>query len=257
MELGLNGRVAVVTGASRGIGTAILRSLRDEGATVVNLDIRSPGSGRVGDLDLTCDVTSPSEVESAVSEIDDTYGRIDVLVNNAGIMVEAPAESIEMAVWRRVFEVNVEGVLNMCQAVAPIMKRQAWGRIVNAASFAAIVPSVGSSAYAASKAAVVQLSRTLASELGPWGITVNSYAPGMVPTEMNGFEGLAPAMRDAKLDQLAIRRWGTPEEVAQAVTFLASECAGYITGSLLDVSGGKLATQSPSTAYAAPYAGGA
>lgn len=254
MDLGLNGRVAVVTGGSRGIGLAIIRALQDEGATVINLDIRADEAPAAGGLDLRCDVTSPIQVQAAVAEIDDKYGRIDVLVNNAGIVADAPAESIDMPVWKRVFEVNVEGVLNMCQAVAPIMKRRTWGRIVNAASFAAIVPSVGSSAYAASKAAVVQLSRTLASELGAWGITVNSYAPGMVPTDMNGFASLSPALSEAKLNQLAIRRWGTPEEVASAVCFLSSERAGYITGSLLDVSGGKLATQSPAAAYAPPYA---
>ena len=137
----------------------------------------------------------------------------------------------------------------MCRAVIPIMKAQQSGRIINAASFAAIVPSVGSAAYAAAKAAVVQLSRTLAGELGPWNITVNAYAPGMIPTAMNGFDTHGPAAQDRLLDTLTLRRWGTAEEVADLVCFLASDAAGYITGTLVDVSGGKLATQLPQVAY--------
>jgi 3-oxoacyl-[acyl-carrier protein] reductase len=129
------------------------------------------------------------------------------------------------------------------------MKRQRSGRILNAASFAAIVPSVGSAAYAASKAAVASFTRVLASELGPWGITANSYAPGMVPTELNHFADLPDAAQARLLDTLSIRRWERPDDVADLLVFLASDAAGYITGTLVDVSGGKLATQLPSRAY--------
>jgi 3-oxoacyl-[acyl-carrier protein] reductase len=133
----------------------------------------------------------------------------------------------------------------MCRAVIPAMKAQTSGRIINAASFAAIVPSVGSAAYAASKAAVVHLTRTLAGEVGPWNITANAYAPGMIPTAMNGFADLDAAAQDRLLDTLALRRWGEAGEVADLVCFLASDAARYITGTLVDVSGGKLATQQP------------
>ena len=137
----------------------------------------------------------------------------------------------------------------MCRAVIPAMKAQNSGRIINAASFAAIVPSVGSSAYAASKAAVVQLTRTLAGELGPWNITANAYAPGMIPTAMNGFAELPEAAQERLLDTLSLRRWGDPAEVAEVICFLASDAARYVTGTLIDVSGGKLATQVPRKAY--------
>ena len=136
-----------------------------------------------------------------------------------------------------------------CRAVAPIMKSQRSGRIINAASFAAIVPSVGAGAYAAAKSAVVQLTRTLAGELGPWDVTVNAYAPGMIPTELNGFLEKDRATQDRLLDTLTLRRWGDAREVCDLLCFLASDASRYITGTLIDVSGGKLATQLPQRAY--------
>jgi 3-oxoacyl-[acyl-carrier protein] reductase len=144
----------------------------------------------------------------------------------------------------------------MCQAVIPVMKRQRSGRIINAASFAAILPITGSSAYAASKAGVHYFTRVLAGELGPWNVTVNCYAPGMIPTEMNHFRE-QPAERQRRLlDTLTFRRWGEPKEVANLVCFLASDLAGYITGTMIDVSGGKLATQIPRLAWEAAAADG-
>jgi 3-oxoacyl-[acyl-carrier protein] reductase len=140
-------------------------------------------------------------------------------------------------------------VFLVSQAVAEVMKPRRRGRILNAASFAAIVPSVGSAAYAASKAAVVQFTRVLASELGPYEVTVNAYAPGMVPTAMNGFADLPPAAAGELLDTLSLRRWESPDDVADLLVFLASDAASYITGTLVDVSGGKLATQIPARAH--------
>ena len=172
-----------------------------------------------------------------------------MLVNNAGIFVEGLVEELTDEAWDRCFAVNVGGTFKMCRAVIPIMKAQQSGRIINAASFAAIVPSVGSAPYAAAKSAVVQFSRTLAGELGPWNITVNAYAPGMIPTAMNGFDLMDQSAQDRLLDTLTLRRWGRAEEVADLLCFLASDAAAYITGTLVDVSGGKLATQLPQVAY--------
>lgn len=177
------------------------------------------------------------------------YERIDVLINNAGINVEGPIEDLDWNGFRSCLEVNVGGVFLLSQAVIPIMKKQRSGRIINAASFAAIVPSIGSAAYAASKAAVVQFTRVLAGELGPWNVTVNAYAPGMVPTAMNGFADLPAQAQDRLLNTLSLRRWESADDVADLLIFLAGDAAGYITGTLLDVSGGKLATQIPARAY--------
>lgn len=252
MHLDLTDRVVVVTGAGRGIGRTIAERFADDGAHVVSLDLTAPdpSEGDHADIDaIACDVTDPASVARAVDTIVERHGTIAVLVNNAGINVEGSVADLTWEGWRRCMDVNVGGVFLMSQAVAPVMQKAGRGRILNAASFAAIIPSVGSAAYAASKAAVVQFTRVLASELGPWGITVNAYAPGMVPTAMNGFAEMPQDAQDRLLDTLSLRRWETPDDVANLLLFLASDQAGYITGTLLDVSGGKLATQIPARAH--------
>ena len=129
------------------------------------------------------------------------------------------------------------------------MKLQNWGRIINAASFAAIIPSIGSAAYASSKAGVESLTRVLASEMGPYGVTVNCYSPGMIPTQMNRYADASPERKEQLLDTLTLRRWGSPDDVAKLICFLSSDLAGYITGTMIDISGGKFATQMPWMAH--------
>ena len=259
MLIDLRDRVVLVTGAGRGIGRTLAETFAGEGASVVALDVGSDDLARLESdlsasgatvLPIVADVRDATAVQAVVDAAVERFERVDVLVNNAGINVEGRLEELDAAAWDRCFEVNVRGTFTTCRAVAPVMKRQRFGRILNAASFAAIVPSVGASAYAASKAAVVQFTRTIAGELGPWGITANSYAPGMIPTAMNGFADLPPEAASRKLDTLSLRRWGSAQDVANLLCFLASDLAGYITGTLVDVSGGKLATQVPAAAYA-------
>lgn len=254
MQIDLSGRVVLVTGAGRGIGRTIAETFTREGARVVAMDrdaeaLAGLHAEALIDLALTCDITDPAQVGEAVAGIEERYGRLDVLINNAGINAEGPLETFDPALWDQVFAVNVRGVLNTCQAVIPLMKRQRAGRIINAASFAAVIPSVDAAAYGASKAAVVQMTRVLASELGPWNITVNAYAPGMIPTAMNGFSALDEDAAASKLDQLSVRRWGNPGDVANLCLFLASDLSEYVSGALLDVSGGKFATQDPGAAW--------
>ena len=256
MQIDLSGRVVLVTGAARGIGRTIAETFAREGAHVVAIDLDADALAEMEQdshaaLALPCDITDPAQVREAVAAIEERFGRLDVLINNAGINAEGPLESFDPELWDRLFAVNVRGVLNTCQAVIPLMKRQRAGRIINAASFAAVIPSVDAAAYGASKAAVVQMTRVLASELGPWGVTVNAYAPGMIPTAMNGFAALGEEAAAAKLDQLSVRRWGVPEDVAKLCLFLASDLSDYVTGALLDVSGGKFATQDPGAAWRA------
>jgi 3-oxoacyl-[acyl-carrier protein] reductase len=263
MQIDLRDRVVLVTGAGGGIGRVIAQTFGAAGAAVAVLDLRGSeveqaaaeleAAGVIA-LPVVADVSDPAGVGEAVDAVARRLGTVDVLINNAGINVEGRLEEIEAARWDACFAVNVRGTFLTCQAVAPLMKRRRWGRILNAASFAAVVPSVGASAYAASKAAVVQFTRTIAGELGPWNITANSYAPGMIPTAMNDFASLDGAREQRKLDTLTLRRWGEAQDVANLLCFLASDLAAYITGTLVDVSGGKLATQDPAAAYQAFHA---
>lgn len=255
MQRSSDDRVVLVTGGGRGIGRVIAKHFVAMGATVVALDLRhehdptAPVSAVGALTERVCDITDSGAVQREMEWIDDAYGRLDVVVNNAGIVSSGPVDQLTDTEWDRCFEVNVGGTFRVTRAAIPLMKRQAGGRIINAASFAAIIPSIGSAAYAASKSAVVQFTRVLAGELGPWNITANAYAPGMVPSAMNGFAEMSESEQSSLLDTLSLRRWGTAEEVAEVVAFLASDAARYITGALIDVSGGKLATQRPSKAY--------
>jgi 3-oxoacyl-[acyl-carrier protein] reductase len=255
MLLDLADRVVLITGAGRGIGRVIAETFLAEGSVVVALDVELGSLDWLATSDsehaaaFDCDVRDGARITEVVAEILERFGRVDVLVNNAGIFVEGFVDELDDDRWDRCFDINVGGTFKMCRAVIPAMKAQRSGRIINAASFAAIVPSIGSAPYAASKAAVVQFTRTLAGELGPWNITANAYAPGMIPTAMNGFAEMSQAQQDRLLDTLSLRRWGEAAEVADLVCFLASDASRYITGTLLDVSGGKLATQLPQRAY--------
>lgn len=254
MHIDLKGKVALVTGAGRGIGKTIARRLAKEGCSTVITDINQDTLNATAAegwsaLQLICDVRSRDQVSKTVAAVLDRFGRIDILVNNAGVAGGAPLEELAEETWDLNIDVNLKGTMLMCQAVIPAMKRQRGGRIINASSFAAIVPSLGSAAYAASKAGVVSLTRVLAGELGPFDITVNCYAPGMIPTEMNRFAERSPEIQERLLDTLSLRRWGKPDEIADLICFLASDQASYITGTQLEVHGGKLVTQIPSNAY--------
>ncbi len=249
MLIDLTDRVVLISGGGRGIGRALVERFAEEGSRVAALDIAFPEPLPDGVLAVTGDVTDPESVAAAVANVVERCGGLDVLINNAGINVEGFVEDLDPAAWKRCFDVNVGGVFLLSQAAIPHLKASGRGRVINAASFAAIVPSVGAAAYGASKAAVVQFTRVLAGELGPWGVTVNAYAPGMVPSAMNGFAEMPQAAQDRLLDTLTLRRWESPGDIADLLVFLAGDAAGYITGTLVDVSGGKLATQLPQRAY--------
>jgi 3-oxoacyl-[acyl-carrier protein] reductase len=258
MNIDLKDKVAIVTGAGRGIGREIASTLASESVKTVAIDVNEADletlksdfaqKGYLGSQ-YVCDVRDYNRIQEVVEEVAEEYGHIDILVNNAGVAKGGAVDSLEEEVWNLNMDINLKGTFLMCKAVAPTMKKQRLGRIINAASFAAIIPSYGSAAYASSKAAVHQFTRVLAGELGPWNITVNCYAPGMIPTEMNHFAERSERDQQRLLDSLTLRKWGEKKHVAHLITFLSSDFAEYITGTMIDISGGKLAIQQPKIAY--------
>jgi len=244
------GRVAMVTGAARGIGAAVARAFSAEGACVALLDIDIAGlSALVTDLQglgadalgLPADVTKSTEVQSAVDAIEARWGRVDVLVNNAGGFGTVRAtEEIPEEEWDAVVRLNLTSAFLCSKAVLPGMKQQRWGRIVNLSSIGGRGGTVLlSSHYAATKAAILGFTRHLALEVARFGITVNAVAPGTTATER--FKALrTEAETEALIRRVPMGRVAEPAEIAQCILFLASDAASYMTGATLDVNGGML-----------------
>ncbi|MDB6003002.1 MAG: hypothetical protein JWP52_4701 [Rhizobacter sp.] len=244
-------RVVIVTGAARGIGFGIAQRFLREGAKVVLADTQAAaldeaiaGLGEVASnaLPVVCDISRSDDVARLVATAKERFGSVDILVNNAGISpkhqgVKAPIESMAEDEWRKVLDINLTGAFLCSRACLPHMKAKGWGRIVNIASQAGRTRSdIAGAHYAASKAGMMGLARTLAGENGKDGITCNSIAPGRIETPMAAEAGAA--VNAAYLTRIPVGRLGTTDDVAAAVAFLASDEAGFISGITLDVNGG-------------------
>jgi 3-oxoacyl-[acyl-carrier protein] reductase len=237
------GQVAVVTGGARGIGAEIARRLALGGATVVCADvldtadivdeITAAGGAAEG---RTLDVTDAAGAAEAVSAIHEAHGRLDILINNAGITRDQLLVRMKPEDWDLVLGINLDGVFNVTQPVAKLMMRAKSGRIVNVASVVGLMGNAGQGNYAASKAGLIGFTKSLARELGPRNVTVNAVAPGYIQTPMT--DKLSDEQRQALMKTVAIPRLGTPADVAAAVAFLAGPDASYITGIVLNISGG-------------------
>ncbi|MBI1170443.1 glucose 1-dehydrogenase [bacterium] len=251
MNITFDGRGVIVTGAAHGFGRAMAQAFAARGARVAALDVNAEGLTETARLcGAACqthvvDVGNRDAVQAVVAKIAQA-GSVDILVNNAGGVrgqKGRPIEEITARDWQDIFDVNLSGTFFMAQAVAPLMKRQGRGRIVNISSGAGRTISLtGIQAYASAKAGQIGLTRQLAHELGPFGITVNCVAPGFVrsnPTTEKQWEAMGPEGQAALMNQIAMRRLGTPEDIAHAVMFFASDLAGWITGEVLGVDGGK------------------
>ena len=238
-------RVALVTGASRGIGEAIARRLASEGATVLAAARSIPSLDRVvAEISsaggtaraIALDVSESASIDAAVKSALDQNGQIDILVNNAGISEDNLILRMSREAWDRVLSTNLTGAFLLTQAVVKGMVRRRYGRIVNVTSVVGLMGNAGQANYASAKAGLVGLTKSVARELGSRNVTCNAVAPGFIATAMT--DRITAEARETLSGQIPLQRLGSPEDVASAVAYLASEEAGYVTGTVLNVSGG-------------------
>jgi 3-oxoacyl-[acyl-carrier protein] reductase len=242
-EQNLTGQVALVTGASRGIGRAIATELAARGATVVGTATTEAGAASIGEWlaphggrGIVLDVRDGPACDAAVDAIQKEFGALHILVNNAGITQDTLALRMKDDDWSAVIDTNLTAVFRLARAVMRGMIKARGGRIVNITSVVGSAGNAGQVNYAAAKAGVAGLTRSLAKELGSRGITVNCVAPGFIDTDMT--KSLAPAQIEALTGQIPLGRLGQPEDIAAAVAFLVSPAASYVTGTTLHVNGG-------------------
>ena len=238
----LQGEIALVTGASRGIGKAIARELAVRGATVVGTATSEAGAEAISEYlgeqgrGMVLDVTDPASIEAVVKAINDAFGAVTILVNNAGITRDMLMMRMKDEDWEVVIQTNLTSIFRVSRACMRGMMKARRGRIVNIGSVVGSTGNPGQVNYAAAKAGILGLTKSMARELGSRGITVNTVAPGFIDTDMT--RELSDEQREALTGQIPLGRLGQPEDIAHAVAFLASDEAGYITGETLHVNGG-------------------
>ena len=244
----LTERIAVITGAGRGLGRAMAVALAEAGADVVAVG-RRPASDLVAEIErlgrrcvaLRADLEDPAQVETVIPRALKAMGRVDILVNNAGLIVRKPAVEVAAEDWHRVIQVNLHAVFRLCQDAAHDMLPRRRGKIINVGSLMSFEGGILISPYTASKGAVGQLTKALANEWAPHGVNVNAIVPGYIATDLTQALRDDPVRNPAILARLPAGRWGRPDDLAGAVVFLASAASDYVHGHLLAVDGGWLA----------------
>jgi len=247
MRLTFNNRIALVTGAGRGIGKAIAMSLAAEGVYVICVSRSESSCGSVAQAiieaggnaeSLAVDVSKSAEVEKAAATLLEKHGTIDILVNNAGITRDGLMLRMKNEDWDAVLQTNLNSVFYWCKALAHPMARKRWGRIINISSVTGLMGNAGQVNYAASKAGVIGVTKTLARELSARKITVNAIAPGFIETDMTSESAMSEKAREALMEKIPLKRLGQPEDIANMCTYISSEESGYITGQVFTVDGG-------------------
>ena len=242
----LKGKCAIVTGAAKGIGKAVALKLASLGANIV-LNYRSSEDKAieletelkelgVEVLRVKGDISKLADVENLINQAKEKFGHIDIMVNNAGITKDTLILRMKEEDFDSVIDVNLKGVFNCLKTITPIMVKQKSGKIVNLSSVVGIIGNAGQVNYAASKAGVIGMTKSLAKEIGARGITVNAVAPGFIETDMT--DGLGDKLKEEAKKGIPLRRLGTPEDVAEVVAFLSSDSSNYITGQVINVDGG-------------------
>lgn len=242
----LEGKVAVVTGAARGIGKAIALKFASEGADVAFTDLVIDENAKATEAEISAlgvrakgyasNAANYDDTHNVVAEIMKDFGRIDILVNNAGITRDGLMMRMDEKQWDAVITVNLKSAFNFIHAVTPIMMRQKGGSIINMASVVGVSGNAGQANYSASKAGMIGLAKSIAKELGSRGVRANAIAPGFIVTDMTA--QLSEEVREAWAKQIPLRRGGTPEDVANVATFLASDLSSYVTGQVIHCCGG-------------------